>query len=205
MRRLSLPFLGLLFVGCQFSASCGNKNIDMEKGREFVSSALESQVGQKPTNVTCPDRVASKKDATFECTVSFGSATAKVSIVQTDDKGGVSITSVTGILLASKLEAQIAESLGQKLNAHVTVNCGERVRAAVAGDKFLCEAKDAKGASGKVAVSVEDTSGKVSFAIVPAEATPPPADPAAPATPPADPAAPPADPAPPAAPAAPTE
>jgi hypothetical protein len=198
MRRLSLPFLGLLFVGCQFSASCGNKNIDIEKGREFVSSALESQVGQKPTSVTCPEKVAAKKDATFECTAAFGPATATVAIVQTDDKGGVSITSITGILIAARLEKQIADSLGQRLNAHVTVSCGERVRPAVAGDKFMCEAKDAKGASGKIAVDVADATGKVSWAAVPPEGAAPPADPAAPA---AGSAAPPADPATPAPPA----
>ena len=63
-------------------------------------------------------------------------------------------------------------------------------RASVAGDKFVCEAKDARGASGKVAVSVEDASGKVSFAIVPAEGTPPPAAPAEGTPPPALPAEP---------------
>jgi hypothetical protein len=124
------------------------------------------------------------KDTAFECTAAFGAATAKVDIVQADDKGGVSIRSVTGILIAAKLEAQIANQLGKQLNVHVTVSCGERVRASVAGDRFLCEAKDAKGASGKVAVSVEDTSGKASFALVPSDGSAPPAEnPAAPTAP----------------------
>ena len=176
MRRLPLPFLPLVFVGCQFSASCGGKTLDMEKGRAFVSTALESSVGQKPSTVTCPDKVAIAKDATFECTAAFGAATAKVAIVQTDDTGAVSVTSVTGVLIAAKLEKEVAESLGQRLGSPVTVSCGDRVRPAVAGDTFLCEAKDAQGGTGKVKVTVEDSTGKVAWAAVPNEAAAPPAD-----------------------------
>jgi hypothetical protein len=190
MRKLPLLFTGLVFFGCQFSASCGNKNLDLEKGREFVSSTLEKTVGQKPDKVTCPEKVAMAKDATFECTASFGAANAKVGIIQTDDQGGVTIQSVTGVLVASKLETQIADQVGKTINAHVTVTCGERVRASVPGDQFMCDVKDARGASGKVRVKVEDTNGKASFEAVAGDGSAAPAE--APAAPAEDPATPPA-------------
>lgn len=167
MRRLPLPFLPLVFVGCQFSASCGNKSINLENAREFISKTLEAESGQKPTSVTCPDKVEIKKDSSFECTASFGTLNAKVTLVQTDDKGGVEMTAVSGILVAAKLEKEIAAAVGQQLNASVTMSCGERVRAAVVGDKVLCDAKDAKGASGKIELTVEDVNGKVAWAAVP--------------------------------------
>jgi hypothetical protein len=164
-----------LCVGCQFSASCGNKTLNMDKARDFISATLEREVGQKPSETTCPDSVKAVKDATFQCTAKFGpKAIATIEIKQDDAKGNVTIQSVTGVLIASKLEAQIAGSLGTKLNAHLTVSCGDRVRAAVVGDHFTCEAKDAKGATGQVEVIVKDTSGHVEFKLV---EPPPPAAP----------------------------
>lgn len=182
MRSLSWPVVLLVFAGCQFEASCGSKgkNLNLEKGREFVSTTLERELGQKPASVTCPGPVKIEKDKPFECTASYGPAIAKVHLVQTDDKGGVTIKDVTGVLIASKLEAQIADQLGKKHNVHLEVACGERVRKSVPGDKFTCDAKDAQGKTGKIAVVVEDDNGKVQFAVEqPTPAAPEP--PAAPA------------------------
>lgn len=177
MRRRSsvLPFALFVFAGCQFSASCGGKNLNTDKAKEFVSSTLETGVGQKPTDVTCPDKVPIEKGKSFECTASFGGPKATVAMEQHDDKGGVTITSITGVLVASKLEAQIAEHFGTKLNTKLTASCGDRVRAATVGDKFTCDATDANGGKGKIAVVVEDTAGKVHFALETPEGAAPPA------------------------------
>lgn len=183
MRRLPLPFLLVLFVGCQFSASCGGKKLDMAKAREFISSKLEANIGQKPTSVTCPEDNKVAKGGTIECTVAFGLATGKVTMTQDDDQGNVTITSVTGLLIAAALEKQVADSLGKQLNAHIEVACGDRVRTSVKGDKFLCDAKDANGSTAKVEVEVTDDNGKTNFRVMP--------PPGAPATPPADPGTPP--------------
>ncbi len=196
MRVLPLSVLVLLFVGCQFSASCGGKKIDMQKARDFISSKLEASIGQKPTSVTCPDEVKIEKGGTIECTVAFGPATGKATMTQDDDQGNVTITSVTGLLIAASLEKQVADSIGKQLNAHIEVSCGDRVRTSVKGDKFVCDAKDANGNTAKVEVEVTDDNGKTNFRVLP-----PPAAPADPAAPPAAPAAPPAAPVEPAAPA----
>ncbi|MBA3457923.1 MAG: DUF4333 domain-containing protein [Deltaproteobacteria bacterium] len=174
MRKLSLPFVLVVFVGCQAQVSCGkNKNLDMTKGREFVSSKLERDVGQKPTAVTCPETVKPEKGATFECTATFGKANATVKLVQDDDKGGVTITAVTGILIAARLEKQIADGLGKKHNVHLEVACGERIRQSVKGDRFHCDAKDAKGQSAKIAVEVENDDGKVVYKVEPQQGASP--------------------------------
>lgn len=183
MRRLPLTVVLVLFAGCQFSASCGGKNLNVKKAEEFLSTTLEREVGTKPDSVTCPGPVKLEKDKESECTAKYGAATAKISLVQHNDEGGVTVKGVTGILIASSLERQISDKFGKKLNAHLTVECGERVRAAVVGESFTCVAKDAKGASGTIAVTVEDVSGKVRFELAPSAAPPPPEAPEPPATP----------------------
>lgn len=188
MRSLSVPVIALLFVGCQFQASCGGKKLNMENAVTFVSTTLEKEVGQKPTAVTCPDAVAIKTGGTFECKAAFGAPTATVVIAQDDDQGNVTIQSITGILIAAKLEKQVADTLGPKLGATLTVACGDRVRTATVGEKFTCEAKDAEGGSGTVTVTTKDVTGNVSFEIGPKPA-PEAAAPAAGSAAPAEPAA----------------
>jgi len=166
MRSLSLPVAALLFVGCQFQASCGGKKLNMANAVTFVSTTLEKEVGQKPTAVTCPDAVTIKTGGTFECKAAFGAPTATVVIAQDDDQGNVTIKSITGILIGAKLEAQIAENLGPKLGAKLTVACGDRVRTATVGATFTCQAKDPTGATGTIAVTTKDLTGNVSFEVV---------------------------------------
>lgn len=135
----------------------------MKKAKDFVSSGLAQDVGEKPTNVTCPESVKIEKGATFECTAELGSAKANVVLRQEDDKGYVKVVSVKGIIVGKKAEAAIAEQLGQRFNAHFTVDCGAPVRAATPGDKFTCAAKDAAGKGGPVTVTVKDADGNVHF------------------------------------------
>jgi hypothetical protein len=176
-----LTAIVVVFAGCQFEMSCGSKTLNMDKAREFIASNLEGHTGVKPTQVTCPESVKAKKDATFECTAAFeGGAEAKVTLKQTDDKKGiVEIAKITGILLANRLEAAIAEHFGTKFNVHLKAECGPRVRPAKAGDTFTCKATDAGGASGTVTVKVKDADGNVSFKLD-RPAAPPPAPPPAP-------------------------
>lgn len=152
-----------VLAGCSFQASCGSKKLDMKKAQEFVSTKLAEDVGEKPANVTCPESVKIEKGTTFECTAEFGATKATVVMTQEDDEGFVKITSVTGILIGKKAEAAIAEQLGKRFNAHFTVDCGAPVRAATAGDRFTCSAKDAAGKGGPVTVTVKDASGNVRF------------------------------------------
>jgi len=156
----------LVCVGCQFQASCGGKKLNMEKAKEFVATALERDVGQKPDSTTCPESVKIEKGAKFSCTAKFGAATATVEMQQNDDEGNVTITSSTGILVANKLEKLIAEGIGKQANVHVDAACGDRVRPATPGSTFQCDVKDAKGVTAKVNVKVKDASGSVDWELV---------------------------------------
>jgi hypothetical protein len=164
--RLGHPGLVVLLVcvGCSFQASCGGKKLNMDKAKEFVTTALEREVGQKP-ETTCPESVKIEKGAKFSCTAKFGAATATVEILQNDDEGNVTISSITGIVVANKLEKEIADGIGKQANVHVDVACGDRVRPATAGLTFQCDVKDAKGTTGKVNVNVTDATGAAHWEI----------------------------------------
>src|SRR5512147_2945244 len=99
----------------------------MENARTFVANALAADIGAPPDKVVCPDEVAIKKLATFECTAHFGSAAATVVIQQKDDAGNVTISAISGITVSKRAEEAIAKGIGESANVHVTVDCGPRV------------------------------------------------------------------------------
>lgn len=176
-----MSFVLMVFVGCQGQVSCGvNKNLNLDKGKEFITSSLENKYGVKATSVDCPGPVKGEKDGTFQCTVLFGTAKGTVNLVQTDDKGTARITSVEGLIFATGLEKRMAEHFGKQLNLHVEVACGERIRPSIPGSKFTCDARDAKGATGKILVTVDDDKANVTFKLAPRDGAPPPEAPPAP-------------------------
>lgn len=159
--------IALAFAGCSFQASCGGKSLNMENAKKFVTKMMTEQAGAPPTTVTCPDSVKLEKGKTFECTATYGASEAKLLIDQDDDQGNVTVKSVTGVVLAKRAEAEIAEQIGKQTNLHVTVDCGERVHPATAGHKLTCKATDANGQSVTVEVEVRDAEGNIRFRTVP--------------------------------------
>lgn len=154
----------LVLASCKYEASCGGSSLDMDKAREFVAGALEHEVGQKP-QVTCPASVKIEAGATFSCTASFGDVKTTVTMKQSDDKGNVTIVSNTGILISSKLEAEITSGLKNQLHGDFKANCGPRVRPSTPGDHFTCDATEVGGSgrNGKIAVTVKDNAGNISW------------------------------------------
>ena len=75
----------LLAVGCA-------KQIDTNKAERSIKAGLQNKASNGLTiaSVTCPKDVAVKKGATFTCAVKGSNGrTAKVTVVQHDDKGNV--------------------------------------------------------------------------------------------------------------------
>jgi hypothetical protein len=177
MRRPDLftPLWLVVLAGCQFQASCGSgKTLRMDKAKEFVSSFLERETGQKPREIMCPESVKIAKGSSFACTASFaGPAVATLTIQQDDTEGNVTITSVTGILIIKKLEDQVAKSLGEKLNVHIKVDCEGDVYPSTPGYKFTCDAVDAQGASAKINVAIKDGAGNVTWDVAATQAPAP--------------------------------
>ena len=165
MRVSGVCWIVLVFFGCQFQASCGKK-LHMGRAQDFVSSALEALSGQRPDSVTCPGSVKIEASTTFECTARFGDIEATAVVRQDDDQGNVSLVASRGILFANAAEEMIAKGIGERANVHATADCGARVRAAVPGETFTCQVKDARGTSGSVEVSVKDTDGNVQWRLV---------------------------------------
>ena len=160
-------FASLVFAGCSFQASCGGKSLNMENAKKFVSTTLEADVGKAPTTVSCPEKVKIEKGAKFACTADYGNgAMATVEITQNDDQGNVTMSKISGILVAKRAEEAIAKMIGEQANVHVTAECGERVHPAKAGATIMCTAKDANGQTAQVEVLVKDTDGNVSMKVV---------------------------------------
>jgi Domain of unknown function (DUF4333) len=159
------PLLLVFATACSFSASCGGKKLDMDKAKAFVAKTLDDATGQKP-DASCPASVDIKKGGTFECTARFGPGVeARLVIEQDDEEGRVTIKAVSGIVPSRSIEKQIVEGIAKQLDKQVEVNCGERVRAATAGATFQCDAKATNGDTGKINVTVKDTSGDVAWEV----------------------------------------
>jgi hypothetical protein len=149
----------VLVTACSFHST-----LNMGEAQTFVTSALEKATGQKPVT-TCPESVKLEQGGTFECTAKFGAVAARVVIVQDDDRGHVTIKSITGILVAAELEKQIADGIAKQRNVRPEVSCGDRIRAAVAGATFQCDVRDGEH-SAKVDVKVKNDAGDVSWEVV---------------------------------------
>ena len=73
-------------------SGCATKKIDTSKAERSIKAGLESRArnGVSITSVACPTSVAVKKGNNFACTVTARNGeTAKVEVVQTDNKGNV--------------------------------------------------------------------------------------------------------------------
>ena len=112
----------------------------------------------------CPGPIKRKRGSGFECTASFReTGTAVVGVAQTDGRGGLAIASVQGLVFAADLEGKIARRYSIRLSTKLGVDCGQRVRPAVVGGEFFCTAKNAKGESSTLLVTMTDDKGTVRF------------------------------------------
>ena len=71
---------------------CATKKIDTSKAERSIKAGLESRArnGVSIASVACPSDVAVRKGNNFDCTVKARNGkTAKVEVVQTDNKGNV--------------------------------------------------------------------------------------------------------------------
>ncbi len=190
LRKLVTSIGLVLLGGCTFSASCnGGKTLNTKNAEAFAEKFVTGQTGLE-AKATCPAKVKVEKGGRFDCSVVVGGVTATVTVEQTDDKTNVEVKALSGLLITSKLEAQILERLSKQATTKIEVDCGPRVRAATPGETFECHAHDALGAAATILVKVTDTIGNVHFEVTKVEPAPtPPAAETAP-EPPAAPAAP---------------
>lgn len=169
----------VLLVGCSVRASCNAGNqLDMDNARRFVSDFVEQYTTVKPTKVACPDDVKAEKGANLVCTFEVGGVSGIITMQQTDTKGSVSVSSVTGIVASSKIEEKVRAEI-EKRGTSLTIDCGARVHPSKPGDVITCDARRDVDVIGRVSVTIEDEENHVKFTFAPTGAPTPSAAPEA--------------------------
>ncbi len=150
-------FSVLALASCSFQASCGGKKLDHKKGEAELARRLE-EAGGVPAKVTCP-AAKLEKGLVIECTTEMAGVPGKVKVTQTDDQGNVAFEMSAGYAFSSKLEQHISKQFKQRTGQDGTVDCGARVRAAVAGTRFACTARGPSGDTLTLEVTLTDAAG----------------------------------------------
>jgi len=159
----------VLLAGCSVRASCNSGNrLDMDKARGFVSDVVEKYTTLEPTKVVCPDDVKAEQGARVVCTFEVGGVPGTLAMQQTDTKGSVSVSSMTGIIASSQLEAKVQAEL-EKRGIAATIACGARVHPSKPGDVITCDARRGVDVVGRVPVTIKDEQNNVTFNFVPSE------------------------------------
>ena len=85
MRRTTLAALAL--ASAALLAGCSSTTVSASDVEDQISSQLESQVGQAPDKVACPDDLEGKVDATMTCVLTAGPDTIDVDVTVTEVDG----------------------------------------------------------------------------------------------------------------------
>jgi hypothetical protein len=85
MRRTALATLAL--AAAALVGGCSSTTVSASDVEDQISSRLESQVGQAPDKVDCPDDLEGKVDATMTCVLTAGSDTLDVTVTVTEVDG----------------------------------------------------------------------------------------------------------------------
>ena len=89
-RRLAAA-AALLGVAPALLAGCGTKTVQGNAVEQKVADGLQRQVGQRPADVRCPDKIEAKAGAKARCTI-VGSDGSEIGMTVTmkDDQGNFS-------------------------------------------------------------------------------------------------------------------
>ena len=137
-------------------AGCGASQLDTGKAQDTIRTLVTSKLGVPVKTVKCPDKVKLVKGLVSVCQVTLVSGeTEPFTVTQQDDKGNVHIQPTN--LLATGIEKTIADRLAEQ-HVKATATCPEHVVIRV-GAVVHCTAKDAKGTTARITVTVTDTIG----------------------------------------------
>jgi hypothetical protein len=82
------------------------------------------------------------------------------------------VSSLTGIMASSKLEATLQAELEKRGNS-ATIDCGARVHPSKPADVITCDARQGDDVVGRVSVTIKDEQSDVAFVFVPTSAPAP--------------------------------
>lgn len=111
-------------------------------------------------SVDCPPAIEEKSGQTYDCQVQSNVGPFVV-IVQPTGEAGKFRWGTRGLLLLSKLDSFIQQSVANQGGGKVTVDCGAKSRTAKPGETFDCKVTDAKGNVKTARITVRDEQGNV--------------------------------------------
>lgn len=111
-------------------------------------------------SVNCPAAIDEQSGKAYDCQVQTDAGAFTV-VVQPTGQAGKFRWGTRGLLLLSKLDAFIQQSVASRGGGKVTVDCGTKARIATQGDTFDCKVTDAKGGVKTARVTVRDELGNV--------------------------------------------
>lgn len=150
-------FLAVVAAGCSFQASCGGKKLNTDKAEAELARLLE-EAGGLPAKVSCPE-VKLEKGRVIECTTDIQGVKGRAKVTQTDDEGTVTFEPVESYAFGAKLEHLLGQQIKERTGVDTRLDCGERVRAAVAGARFRCTATAADGDTLALEITLTDSVG----------------------------------------------
>jgi hypothetical protein len=128
---------------------------------ETQITALVTKAGNLSVqSVTCPAAIDEKSGQTYDCQVQSDVGPFVV-VVQPTGEAGKFRWGTRGLLLLSKLDSFIQQSVASQGGGKVTVDCGAKSRTAKPGETFDCKVTDAKGNVKTTRVTVRDEQGNV--------------------------------------------
>ena len=89
-RRAGSLVLGLVVATSLFVTACGSSpaTLNAEKVERAIEQSILAQRG-KSTRVSCPSAIEQRKGLEFACRATVGGQRASVTVIQTDESGGI--------------------------------------------------------------------------------------------------------------------
>ncbi len=162
----------ILSLAASCSFSFGGKKIDTSKVETLIKGTLDKKLAGTvdPANISiaCPDDMAIKKDATFECEVTAGEHKLTATVTQQDDKGTVAWEITEGIVeLTIRKGTQDLVSQYIDTNLGTTgaiVECPEKIEIKKGGEFDCTSVVD--GVTVTANVAQQNDQGNVSYKLV---------------------------------------
>ncbi|MGI0489277.1 DUF4333 domain-containing protein [Pantanalinema rosaneae CENA516] len=114
--------------------------------------------------INCPTNLTFKAGSNYECQVISDAGIFPVVLQMTDAKGDFR-WNTKGLLLLSRLEQYIQQTVKQQGAGDVRVDCGGKARVAKPGEAFQCKVTNAQGQTRSAKVTVKDEQGGVFLAL----------------------------------------
>ncbi len=143
--------------------STAEKPAAVKTAETKLADLITKATGLTVQAVACPANMGEKAGTKYDCTVTseVGTFTA---VVEPTDQAGQIKWGTKGLLLLSRLNSFIQQSVQNQGGGPVTVDCGGKARIAKVGETFECKVTDAKGGTRTAKVTVRDEVGNVFLA-----------------------------------------